>query len=225
MKIALIDDDATTNFINEIKLKKRIPSCEVFSFENGKKAIEFLKKGNKIDLALLDLNMPVMNGMQFLTAHQKLDNSLKIKKIVLFIEEKVASKFKNDNSIYLAIRKPLGEKKMDIIFQPISKINVQITQGLSPEILKQALQIFVKNTKFDLQELNAHFQKGEFISVQKLAHKLIGSSGSVGLMDFSEIANKIESNKEWEIKGKKLILNLNKEFSEILELLKSEYGI
>jgi CheY-like chemotaxis protein len=64
MRIALIDDDATTNFINKSKLVKQVEECEVFPFSNGKEAIDFLSSGKKIDVALLDMNMPVMKHLR-----------------------------------------------------------------------------------------------------------------------------------------------------------------
>ncbi len=47
MRIALVDDDVTTNFINKSKLTKEIESCEVISFFNGKEALDYLNSGEE----------------------------------------------------------------------------------------------------------------------------------------------------------------------------------
>ncbi|MEG0762612.1 MAG: diguanylate cyclase, partial [Oscillospiraceae bacterium] len=65
MHTILIVDDAA---INRIVLKKIL--CEKFAFleaENGEKAISILKQNpNQVDIILLDIGMPVMDGKEFL---------------------------------------------------------------------------------------------------------------------------------------------------------------
>lgn len=115
MKIALIDDDATTNYINKSKLVKQVEGCEVFSFSNGKEAIDFLSSGNKIDVALLDMNMPVMNGLEFLKTHAELPENQRINKVFLFVEQNVDETFKEKFELFQVLRKPLTPEIIDLI--------------------------------------------------------------------------------------------------------------
>jgi len=92
MRIALVDDDVTTNFINKSKLTKEIESCEVISFFNGKEALDYLNSGEEINVALL-----VMNGLEFLKNHSKLQVKKKIEKIFLFAEQGVDKEFCKKN--------------------------------------------------------------------------------------------------------------------------------
>ena len=115
MKIALIDDDFTTNFINKNKLKKEVENCEVFTFGNGKETIDFLLEGNELDVALLDMNMPVMNGLEFLKKHSELRNDLKIKKIFLFVEQNVVEDFKQKYELFQVLKKPLTKEIINLI--------------------------------------------------------------------------------------------------------------
>ena len=76
--IMLVDDDADTNFYNKIVLEQTDATNEIVVFENGKDALMYLEKGNnKVDLILLDINMPIMNGWQFLEHYEKLDENKK----------------------------------------------------------------------------------------------------------------------------------------------------
>lgn len=115
MKIALIDDDTTTNFINKNKLKKEVENCEVFTFGNGKETLDYLMEGNELDVALLDMNMPVMNGLDFLKNHSRLDQNLKIKRIFLFVEQNVEEGFKERYELSQVLKKPLTKEIIDLI--------------------------------------------------------------------------------------------------------------
>lgn len=116
MNIALIDDDLTTNFIHQTKILKRIPEAKITLFNNGKEALDALQNKHIFDYAFLDLNMPVMNGLDFLTHHNKLNEEQKIKKIILFIEQKIDPDFINRNKIHLHLEKPLNDEKINRIF-------------------------------------------------------------------------------------------------------------
>jgi CheY-like chemotaxis protein len=70
----LVDDDPTTNYVNT-RLLKRLNVCEeVLVAQNGQRALELLQAncrdgaGTCPTLVLLDINMPVMNGFEFLEA-------------------------------------------------------------------------------------------------------------------------------------------------------------
>ena len=74
----LVDDDEATNFINEMVVKKVGCAEQIHVAENGQQALDFLKKsidGNypRPDLIFLDINMPIMDGWEFLERYQELD--------------------------------------------------------------------------------------------------------------------------------------------------------
>ena len=74
--ILLIDDDETTNFLNEHLLTKLDIADHILVARNGEEALRLLAEvcvpasPNCPELILLDLNMPVMSGIGFLEAFQ-----------------------------------------------------------------------------------------------------------------------------------------------------------
>ena len=66
--ILIADDDPTSNFITQVILKP-LGVCEnIETVLNGKQAADFFNKaqGKLPELVLLDINMPIMNGLEFL---------------------------------------------------------------------------------------------------------------------------------------------------------------
>ncbi|MBX0291399.1 response regulator [Hymenobacter sp. HSC-4F20] len=76
--ILLVDDDKTTNFLNELMLRKLDVAEKLLVAMNGKEALDVLQEHceNTVPtcpvLIFLDINMPVMNGFEFLDAYSHL---------------------------------------------------------------------------------------------------------------------------------------------------------
>ncbi|MBW1297294.1 response regulator [Aquimarina litoralis] len=79
--ILLIDDDKPTNFFNSTILSKHHSFTNIHVKQSGKAALEYLEevgKGTalKPTLIFLDLNMPAMNGWEFLDEYAKLSQDI-----------------------------------------------------------------------------------------------------------------------------------------------------
>lgn len=72
--ILLIDDDTTANFLHERLLRRLAVSQQILVAQNGQQGLDLLRQhchpGSTTcpALVLLDLNMPVLDGWQFLEA-------------------------------------------------------------------------------------------------------------------------------------------------------------
>jgi len=77
--ILLVEDDSITNFINERLLKKLDIAEQIKITLNGYEGISFIKETvasapeNAPKLIFLDINMPVMDGFEFLNEFKKMD--------------------------------------------------------------------------------------------------------------------------------------------------------
>ena len=93
--ILLIDDDETTNFLNQRLLDRMQVTEHIHTFVNGKQAFDYLYNvsnnnydpGNagyfKPELIFLDINMPVINGKSILTEIRK-DKKFKDTPVVMY---------------------------------------------------------------------------------------------------------------------------------------------
>lgn len=80
----LVDDEAAIGLIIQIQFDK---DYEITILKNGLDAIKWLLAGNLPDLIVLDLNMPEMNGLEFLKEVRKYSFFKKIPMIVLSGED------------------------------------------------------------------------------------------------------------------------------------------
>jgi CheY-like chemotaxis protein len=120
--ILLIDDDSINNFINERLIRKLNVANEIKIALNGEDGLAYITKrcsnndGSSCpELILLDINMPVMNGFDFIRAFENIDikNKSKVKIIIL-----TTSRNQKDVEILKSlgnfefINKPLTEEKL-----------------------------------------------------------------------------------------------------------------
>lgn len=85
-RIVLIDDDSSTNFLNRLVIEKSELVDEILTFESGKEALDYFKGRIETEdgsLILLDINMPIMNGWEFMEEYVALNGKLKSNKVVV----------------------------------------------------------------------------------------------------------------------------------------------
>lgn len=71
----LIDDDDIFNYLSKRILLKSNAANSIIDFTSANSALEFIKSTNsEIDIILLDINMPIMNGFDFLDSFIRLAN-------------------------------------------------------------------------------------------------------------------------------------------------------
>lgn len=117
----IIDDDIVyVNLVKKlIQLKKLCDNILVF--KNGKEAIDFFKDSKSLpDLILLDLNMPIMNGWEFLEEFTPINKeSDKISSLYVVsssIDPVDSEKAKSIDCVRDYISKPISMQSFEQIF-------------------------------------------------------------------------------------------------------------
>jgi len=124
--VLLIDDDEATNFFNKMMLENSAFNIKEISVaRNGQIALDYLNDCHEKKLLLpniifLDINMPIMNGWEFL----KVLTTLKFCDDIQIIAM-LSSSFNDNDKIKAAtydpvkkfLRKPLTEDKINVILE------------------------------------------------------------------------------------------------------------
>jgi CheY-like chemotaxis protein len=81
-KLLLVDDDSAFNFLNRIILRSSGISWEIDECLDGQAALKYVTSTEKCpDVILLDINMPIMDGFEFLEEferHHKFNDHTKV---------------------------------------------------------------------------------------------------------------------------------------------------
>jgi CheY-like chemotaxis protein len=88
--ILLIDDDEATNYLHQLAIKKAGCTGYIHVSNNGREALDYLKevatgKYPVPELIFLDINMPVMDGWEFLEHYNTLPPNIKAKAVLMML--------------------------------------------------------------------------------------------------------------------------------------------
>lgn len=128
IKILFIDDDKATNFLNKHIAKSSSIIDSIYLMHSGFEAITFLKNcltdnTKKPNLIFLDINMPAMNGWEFLEQFYALDEDLinEINVIILSSSDdpRDLNKFENNKKLSDFLRKPLNKEALETVLTKV----------------------------------------------------------------------------------------------------------
>ncbi len=115
--IVLIDDDPINNLINKRLINKLHLSPKTIEFLEAELALEYLKNPDmaKKVLILVDINMPVMNGWDFLSHYVELENKRNDRIIMLSSSIDFQDRQKSKEFPFVSgfIEKPLTNEKLE----------------------------------------------------------------------------------------------------------------
>ena len=127
VSILLVDDDEINNFISIKLIKKALLTSDIMACLNGRFAIDQLVDIQKRDpeklpdYIFLDINMPIMNGWEFLDEYKRLNIDPLGKSKIFIISSSVFSNDINRARSYPIVKsfisKPLSVEKIKELFE------------------------------------------------------------------------------------------------------------
>jgi CheY-like chemotaxis protein len=121
--IMLIDDDDDDNFFHQMVINELNIAEHIEIALNGEEALLFLKKENRIhpDIIFLDINMPKMNGWEFMDSYKELRPDQKAKVVVMMLTTSENPEDKKRAALYSEITgfnsKPLTKEMLVAILE------------------------------------------------------------------------------------------------------------
>lgn len=108
LKVLIVDDDFINRKLLQTLLKKNPEVTGIVEAENGSDALDKLKKESDINLILLDIMMPIVDGIEFLKIFRSDMVNSHIPVIVLSTDDSRKTEvFENGANDFL--RKPIKE--------------------------------------------------------------------------------------------------------------------
>jgi RNA polymerase sigma factor (sigma-70 family) len=165
IKIAIVDDKASNRNILEDKLKRNDFFSVAFKAADGEEFLDkmrSLSEENLPDIVMMDLEMPVMDGVAAIATGSSLYPSVKF--VVLTV-------FDDDDKIFKAIKSGacgylLKEESSNVIIEMLMNLRESGAGPISPSIAYKILQMIqqqeaVKTKKNDKESIENIFQLSE----------------------------------------------------------------
>ncbi len=111
LKVLVVDDDMINRMLLKTLLKKHGKVSDIIEAENGSEALNKVKEDDSIDMILLDIMMPIVDGIEFLKIFRADMSHAHIPVIVLSTDDtKKTEVFENGANDF--IRKPVKEEAL-----------------------------------------------------------------------------------------------------------------
>ena len=127
-RVFIIDDDPIHQRIAQIMISKHNLFDEYFSYTEAQKALDFLQENKKNeetlpDVILLDLNMPVIDGWDFLETFETLIKEFKKNIRVFIVSSSVDEKDVLRSKSYFAVKGFISKPLSPDIIRSIRETN------------------------------------------------------------------------------------------------------
>jgi len=228
--VLLVEDNETNQLIAKSLLQQ--VGIDVILANDGKEALELYQqhKGS-IDLILLDLHMPVMNGYEVAQEIRKNSTEIPIVAMTADVIPGVVEKCEQCG-IYHYISKPFNPDRFiqtikDILVKNVSVLDQAaglMNMGGNAELYQQVLNEYARENRDIVDKLKLAIQEKRYGDAAQIVHKVKSSSGSIGAKPLYDVSialqEALNEQKEEEIPllQEKFSRYLSKLLEEIKEL-------
>ena len=194
---------------------------EVIWAETGEDALSFVETEDELDLVLLDMQLPDINGDEVARQIRADSHFDKLPIVALTANVRSAEEDLEGISVQGALAKPINTIKLDKMLadlfdiqqsesdKPLLTVSKEALEGINAgvldvetiedfvnsmglEVFKRSSGLFEKLNPQYQQELQSALNESDREEYKSVAHKLKGAAGSVGLNDVQLHAKKME---------------------------------
>src|SRR3954454_17966921 len=129
--LCFVDNDEVYLFLIRKMIEKKYTTDKLLEFYNGLEAIEFIKENIEDthllpDIIFLDINMPVMDGWEFIESFKRIKNEIRKPVTIYMVSSSVddadIDRAKNIKEISEFICKPMTIEKVNDIFRMTEQV-------------------------------------------------------------------------------------------------------
>jgi len=211
-KILVVDDNEINRLVATTILNNY--GAETVEAANGAESVDYLKE-HQVDLVLMDIQMPVMNGYDAAKMIRK-EISEKLPVIALTanaikgdnkkcmeagMNDYIAKPFKEEDllkmiagilqtKVALKTKKPVVAAEPEVNYYDISEI-IKISRG-NEGFVQKMLKMFVDQVPKHLEEMKDKFQVNELVTVGEIAHRIKPTIDNMGIVSSKDTIREIE---------------------------------
>ncbi|MRN54019.1 response regulator [Paenibacillus monticola] len=209
--ILVVEDNKTNQFIAQSILEQA--GFNVYLADDGKEGYDFfVQHADQIDLILMDLHMPVLDGYEATRLIRRENQTLPIIAMtadaITGVEERcriagitdfVSKPFEPDllvarlKEILGSLPKNPEKGGVGTVDKPILDVAYgMILLGHREELYKSVLRTFINENEHVSTQLQESLQVKDYIQAKQIVHKIMGSSGNIGAKKIYEIASRLQ---------------------------------
>ncbi len=209
LKILVVDDDDLNRRMMQVLLRREGHQIELAA--NGLEAIEAIKN-DEFDIVFMDLQMPMIDGIETSRRIRDWEEGKRRTFIVAltasYLPEHGQELFEAGIDNYISkpfevehIERMLGYSSKALqtkkIVTMVSDPGFDVQKGIQRvggdlDTYKELLSEFVQELPGKTQDMQSHFDSGNWDALARAAHNLKGVSANLGALEVSEAAQKLE---------------------------------
>ncbi len=115
-KILIAEDEAISYRLLEVLIRKIGIDCNILHAKNGQEAVDFIKKNPDIVLVLMDIKMPLMDGVEASKIIRKISPDTEIIAQTAFAKSIEVERIKQAG-INVILHKPIKRNELSAVFK------------------------------------------------------------------------------------------------------------
>ena len=243
VNILIAEDNLVNKLLAKTVVSRILTNATIIEVDNGQEAVEKFRN-TKIDVILMDIQMPVMNGYQATQEIRKIEQNRihtpvialtagnvkgeKEKCLDFGMDDFVTKPFVEEDLVKLFAKwlantnnQQVSKKSSAAILSHFNKSKLREFMGDDDETIKEVLKITINEINKTDNNLKQLIQNPELEVFNAIGHKLYGTATATGLDLLAELAKELEALDHLD-HIETLYQNFNKEMQIVINFLQQE---